>query len=484
MRKTNRFWQALIIFTAIVSFGLFSQQNQQVFAKTLTVGTSNTFEPYEIEDKNGGYDDGNNGFEMDLFKEIMKNTGMKYEIKIMSFNAQIQSVQSGQLDLMLNGMSVTEERKAKFDFTDSFYDAGAVLAVNKKSKINSLKDLKGKTVGVKVGTTGAEYAQSINKKYGFKIKYFNESNPMWQDVENGGIDGSIDEEVVLRYGIRNGLDLKVVTKPADSMPIAIAVKKGHNQEFIKKFNVELAKMKKSGRLQEIIDQYLGENAKIKTDTASERTIFGLIKKNAPLLGNAILETLKISVIGILTATIFGVLLGVLGIQRGKILPGIASTIIYLFRGLPMMVLAFFIYIGLPDVIGQKIPLVVAAIITLTLNEGAYIGAFVKGGFESVDKGQWEASRSLGMSYQRTLWKVIAPQGIKYMIPSFLNQFIITIKDTSILSAIGLMELTQTGSVIIAKNMEGFNVWAIIAVIYLIIITSLTWLSKLVERRIR
>ncbi len=71
-----------------------------------------------------------------------------------------------------------------------------------------------------------------------------------------------------------------------------------------------------------------------------------------------------------------------------------------------------------------------------------------------------------------------------MIPSFLNQFIITVKDTSILSAIGLMELTQTGSVIIAKNMEGFNVWAIIAVIYLIIITSLTWLSKLVERKIR
>nr|WP_252897837.1 ABC transporter permease subunit [Amylolactobacillus amylophilus] len=115
---------------------------------------------------------------------------------------------------------------------------------------------------------------------------------------------------------------------------------------------------------------------------------------------------------------------------------------------------------------------------------SYIGAFVKGGFQSVDIGQWEASRSLGLSYQRTLWKVIAPQGIKFMIPSFLNQFIITVKDTSILSAIGLMELTQTGSVIIAKNMEGFNVWAIIAVIYLIIITSLTWLSKLVERKIR
>ena len=149
----------------------------------------------------------------------------------------------------------------------------------------------------------------------------------------------------------------------------------------------------------------------------------------------------------------------------------------------MMVLAFFIYIGLPDVLGHKIPLFTAAIVTLMLNEGSYIGAFVKGGFEAVDVGQWEAARSLGLGYQKTLWKVIAPQGIKIMVPSFLNQFIITIKDTSVLSAIGVMELTQTGSVIISKNMEGFKVWAIIAVIYLIIITLLTWLSKFVQKRI-
>ena len=151
-------------------------------------------------------------------------------------------------------------------------------------------------------------------------------------------------------------------------------------------------------------------------------------------------------------------------------------------GIPMMVLAFFIYIGLPNLTGQKIPLFTAGVLTLMLDEGAYVGAIVRGGFEAVDVGQWEAARSLGLPYSKALVKVIAPQGLKIMVPSLVNQLIITLKDTSILSAIGVMELTQTGTVIIARNMEGFKMWLIIAVMYMIIITLLTWLSNYVQKR--
>lgn len=148
----------------------------------------------------------------------------------------------------------------------------------------------------------------------------------------------------------------------------------------------------------------------------------------------------------------------------------------------MIVLAFFIYMGLPNVLGHKVPLFLAGVLTLTFDEGAYIGAIVKGGFEAVDKGQWEAARSLGLPYGKALLQVIAPQGFKLMVPSLVNQFIITLKDTSILSAIGVMELTQTGTVIISQNMEGFKMWLIIGVIYIIIITLLTWLSNYVQKR--
>lgn len=483
MAKLKKLIISLIGLITLASIATFAAPTKEAnAATTYEIGVGTTFEPYEIEDANGGYKGAHNGFEMDILKAIAKHENFDYNLKIMSFNAMLQAVQSGQIDAMVAGMSVTEERQAKFDFTDAYYNAGAVLAVAKDSKITSFKDLKGKTIGLKVGTTGAQFGESIKDKYGFKVKYFNESHPMWSDVKNGGIDGAMDEEVVLRYGIKNGVKLKVATKAYSTTPIAMAVKKGTNQDFIKKFNSGLAWLKETGKYKEIMDYYIGEKSQVKADTDKDRTIIGLIKKNKDFLLQAIGETLKISIIGIIAATIFGVILGVMGIQKGKVLPGISSTIIYIFRGLPMMVLAFFIYIGLPDVLGHKIPLFTAAIVTLMLNEGSYIGAFVKGGFEAVDVGQWEAARSLGLGYQKTLWKVIAPQGIKIMVPSFLNQFIITIKDTSVLSAIGVMELTQTGSVIISKNMEGFKVWAIIAVIYLIIITALTWLSIIVKKR--
>jgi len=167
-----------------------------------------------------------------------------------------------------------------------------------------------------------------------------------------------------------------------------------------------------------------------------------------------------------------------------LLRGLSTTIIYLFRGLPMLVLAFFIYIGLPNLTGQKIPAFTAGLITLILNEGAYIGSFVKGGFLSVDKGQLEAARSLGLPYGKAMLKVVMPQGIRLTIPSFINQFIITLKDTSILSAIGIVELTQTGTLIIARNLQGFRVWLIIGAMYLIVITLLTWLSNWIEKRIK
>ena len=147
-------------------------------------------------------------------------------------------------------------------------------------------------------------------------------------------------------------------------------------------------------------------------------------------------------------------------------------------------LALFIYNGVPSLTGTKVPAFIAGVITLTLNEGAYIGAFVKGGIESVDHGQMEAARSLGLPFGKAMKKVVLPQGIKLMVPSFINQFIITLKDTSILSVIGILELTQTGKIIIARNLQGFRMWAIIAVIYLLMITILTLISKWIERRMK
>ncbi|SJX70656.1 / Glutamine transport system permease protein GlnP (TC 3.A.1.3.2) [Weissella confusa] len=458
--------------------------NAHAASSHYTITTDTTFPPFEFQTQGGDY----RGIDMDMLKEIAKREDFTYTLKPMSFNAGVQAVQAGQVDGILAGMSITDERKQTFDFGTPYYKSGIVMAVANKSKVDSLDDLKGKTVAAKTGSSGAMYAQRMAKKYDFKITYFNDSNTMYNDVIIGNTVAAFEDQPVMAYAIQQGTKMKIVTDPADGNWYGFGVKKGNNAELLKKFNEGYAKIVKDGTYDKIVNRYLGEggynykeNAAAKS--AADQSIWSLIQENKAALLDGLIKTLQLTVVGIVLAAIWGVLLGVMGVAPSKLVRGISSTIIYIFRGLPMLVLAFFIYIGIPNLTGQKIPAFTAGVITLILNEGAYIGAFVRGGFKSVDPGQLEAARSLGMPYGKAMRKVVMPQGIRLTIPSFINQFIITLKDTSILSAIGIIELTQTGTLIIARNLQGFKVWLMIAVLYLIVITLLTWLSNWVEKRI-
>ena len=458
--------------------------NAHAASSHYTITTDTTFPPFEFQTQGGDY----RGIDMDMLKEIAKREDFTYTLKPMSFNAGVQAVQAGQVDGILAGMSITDERKQTFDFGTPYYKSGIVMAVANKSKVDSLDDLKGKTVAAKTGSSGAMYAQRMAKKYDFKITYFNDSNTMYNDVIIGNTVAAFEDQPVMAYAIQQGTKMKIVTDPADGNWYGFGVKKGDNAELLKKFNEGYAKIVKDGTYDKIVNRYLGEggynykeNAAAKS--AADQSIWSLIQENKAALLDGLIKTLQLTVVGIVLAAIWGVLLGVMGVAPSKLVRGISSTIIYIFRGLPMLVLAFFIYIGIPNLTGQKISAFTAGVITLILNEGAYIGAFVRGGFKSVDPGQLEAARSLGMPYGKAMRKVVMPQGIRLTIPSFINQFIITLKDTSILSAIGIIELTQTGTLIIARNLQGFKVWLMIAVLYLIVITLLTWLSNWVEKRI-
>ena len=125
----------------------------------------------------------------------------------------------------------------------------------------------------------------------------------------------------------------------------------------------------------------------------------------------------------------------------------------------------------------------AGTICLALNCGAYMAEIIRAGIQSVDKGQMEAARSLGLPYWRAMQRVVLPQAIRTMIPSIINQFIITLKDTSILSVIGFPELVNSAKNVIAINFKSFQVWAIVALMYLVVITALSKLAKILERRL-
>ena len=182
--------------------------------------------------------------------------------------------------------------------------------------------------------------------------------------------------------------------------------------------------------------------------------------------------------------------GLLSVLKNKACNIISNIFVFVIRGVPMIVLAFFIYFGIPYLIntilgfggGFTLSALQAGTICLALNCGAYMAEIIRAGIQSVDIGQMEAGRSLGLPYWKTMRKIILPQAIRTMIPSIINQFIITVKDTSILSVIGFPELVLAAKQVQANTFKAFETWAIVGVMYLIVITILSYLAKLVERR--
>ncbi|SET47914.1 amino acid ABC transporter permease [[Clostridium] polysaccharolyticum] len=193
-------------------------------------------------------------------------------------------------------------------------------------------------------------------------------------------------------------------------------------------------------------------------------------------------TLQLAITGIIFASIIGIVCAIINVSKNKYLKIITSIYINIIRGTPFLVQAYIIYFGLPGAFGIRMSELTAGIIAISLNAGAYMAEIIRGGIEAVDKGQMEAARSLGLSSRKAMRKIILPQALRTMTPSLINQFIITLKDTSILSIIGIRELTMAGKLVIAKNYESMAMWSLVALYYFIIIYVITKISRYIERK--
>lgn len=194
-------------------------------------------------------------------------------------------------------------------------------------------------------------------------------------------------------------------------------------------------------------------------------------------------TLMMTVVSLVLAVVVGMVSCMFSIAKAKPLNWISGVYLSIIRGTPLMVQAFFIYFGLTAALSFRISYFNAAVIVLCLNAGAYLSEIFRSGIAAVNKGQMEAARSLGLPYGVAMRKVILPQAIRIVIPSVLNQFIITLKDTSILSAIGCAELMKQSQMIVARNFRSFETYAIVAVMYYVVVMILTKLFRIIERRL-
>lgn len=454
---------------------------------TYKIVMDSSFAPFEYQNGSGKYE----GIDVDLIKAIAEQQGFNIELSNPGFDAALNAVQAGQADAVIAGMSITDARKEIFDFSDPYYTSNILLAVKKGSSVKSYEDLNGMTVGAKNGTASYTWLSEHADQYGYSLRAFDEASTMYDSLNSGSIDALMDDEAVLRYAIKQGRKFETPIDGEKSGEYGFAVNKGANPELLEMFNNGLAALVKSGKYDKIVNKYLGTSENKKSSSSvDETTIWGLIKNNYSQLLTGLGTTLSLTLISFAIAMVIGIIFGMMAVAPNKVLRTISAIFVDVVRGIPLMIVAAFIFWGIPNLIesitGHQSPIndFLAATIALSLNAGAYIAEIVRGGIEAVPKGQMEASRSLGISYGKTMKKVILPQAVRVMLPNFINQFVISLKDTTIVSAIGLVELFQTGKIIIARNYQSFRMYAILAVIYLVMITLLTRLAKRLEKRLK
>ena len=210
--------------------------------------------------------------------------------------------------------------------------------------------------------------------------------------------------------------------------------------------------------------------------------WSLIWDNIPILLQGAVITIQITVMAVGCGFFIGMIAALANLSRFRIVRLLVKCYVELFRGTPLLVQIFMIYFALPMVIGQSINPYVAAVTACSINSGAYVSEIFRAGIQSIDKGQMEAGRSLGLTWGQMMRYIVMPQAFKAIIPPLGNEFIAMMKDTSLVSVIGFEELTRRGQLIIARTYGSFEIWTAVAIIYLIMTLSISQLVAFLERR--
>ena len=222
--------------------------------KVYKVATDTTFAPFEFENDEGKMV----GIDLDLLKAIAEDQGFEYELEYVGFSAAVTALEAGEVDAVIAGMSITDERKEKYDFSDPYFDSGIGMGVLAGSDIKSYEDLKGKQVAAKIGAEGCAFAESIADKYGFKVVQFEDSATMFQDVLAGTSAAVFDDYPVLGYEINRGMKLSMPLPMERGSSYGIATLKGEDPELVEMLNKGLENVKKSGKYDEIINTYISK----------------------------------------------------------------------------------------------------------------------------------------------------------------------------------------------------------------------------------
>jgi arginine/lysine/histidine/glutamine transport system substrate-binding/permease protein len=471
----------------VLTFQMFPSYSQDA-GKILKVATEPTFPPFEMKAKDG---DGLEGFDVDLFKAIGEKAGLTIEFVSLPFDGIIPALQAKTVDAAISGMTITAERAQTISFSRPYFKAGLAIATRKDDRnIKNFDDLTNKKIAVQLGTTGAKQAETIP---GAKVSQFDSAALALQELVNGNVDAVVNDGPVTLYAIKvaNLQQLQVVGELVTEEYYGIALPK--NSPNLQVINDTLGSLLQDGTYEQIYQKWFGvqppELPLVAPELAKETTgTFDIGKLFSNLLLGASV-TLILTAISVFFGLLGGTLIAIGLISPYTPLRWLCRAYVEFLRGTPLLVQIFTIYFGLPALLqglglGFSFDRFPAAVTALSLNSAAYLAEIIRGGIESIEPGQWEASESLGMSPFQTLIYVIFPQAFRRMLPPLSNEFITLIKDTSLVAVIGFEELFRQGQLLVATTYRAFEIYAAVALVYLVLTsvsaTGFRWLEDLMN----
>ena len=409
----------------------------------IVIGTAADYPPYKFSVKENGVSK-RVGIDIDLGKQLAKDLGVKAEFKVMNFDSLLVALETHKVDVVIAAMSPTPERAKSVDFSQVYYGDNQDIVINKadQAKYKTLKDFDGRVIGAQNGSEQYDLAKQQMK--GAKLKGLDRVNNLIIALQSHKVDGVVMDS----------------TRAKDSPGLVAAT------------NQTIAKLKKNNTFDRV---YIPRAGKYMSQGARQNTVW-----NYFVLGVG--NTLLITIFAVFFGFLLGLLFALLRWSKNLLFHSIAVAYIEFIRGTPMMVQVMFVYFGIGELI-QDIPAVVAGIIAISINSGAYVAEIIRSGVQAVNHGQTEAARSLGMSKQETMRYIIMPQALRNIWPALGNEFITLLKDISIVSVIGVAELMYQTQLVQSATYKGALPLFIAMVIYFILTFTLTRLLNYGERKL-
>ncbi|MDF5737850.1 MULTISPECIES: ABC transporter permease subunit [unclassified Nostoc] len=455
---------------------------------TLTMITSPDYPPYEFYDTKQG-ERQIVGFDVDIAKTLAQELGFKLQVIESDFNGLIPALQAKRADFVMAGMTPTPERQKNVDFSIIYYQAKDTIVAPKNSNLKQTKDLAFKKVGVQLGTIQEQNAKKIAQKVtGIQLKQLNRVPEVIQEIKSGRIDAAIVEDTVARGFAQANPDLEFNVIPSDEVSgSAIAFPKGSG--LVKPFNKVLQQMKSKKELEKLVTKWFSQTRATATSSKppakNELNLdFTRIIPDIPFILKGIPLTLLFTLLSVFLGLIWGTVLSLCKITGIKPFTWLANAYTSVFRGTPLLLQLALVYYATPQLTGYDISALEAGVLTFTLNSGAYMSETIRGGIQAVDKGQTEAAMSMGVPYHLMMWDIILPQALKNILPALVNETIGLLKDSALVSTIGVVEILRSAQIVGANKYIYFEPLLFAGFIYYILVMGLTRSASVLERKLR